>query len=415
MTSLRRLWPRAVGPSLGALLALAGCAKPTVPARTAGDEPDVRVGVVVRAQGVRISAQGAVAAMRGGGSEFRLIEGLAVRIEAADRTLVVSGAASGRFESLTFLSLDDRRFVEVDGVAYRGVIEVYAREGGVTAVNQVGLEAYVAGVVTAELGRRAPGEQAAVEAQAIVSRTYALDNLGKFASEGFDLRATVTDQAYGGVKAETDQAWRATRATAGTVLTQDGELISTFFHSTCGGATAAPDEAFRTARPRRYLRSVSDRRPGGYYCDISPRFRWTVEWDGAELANILRRTLPSVMGVDAEVVDAVRDVTVRRRSDAGRVTELRIRVGKGEIPVFGPDLRTVLREPAGRLLGSTAVEFTANHGNDGVIQRLTARGAGWGHGVGMCQWGAVGRARAGQDRETILTNYFPGTKLDRWY
>jgi stage II sporulation protein D len=346
---------------------------------------------------------------------FRLPGGDGVRATADGRSVVVSGAQSGRYETLTFVSLNDAEFVIVNGKAYRGVIEVFALEGRLTAVNQISLDAYVAGVVSAELGRRGREEQAAVEAQAVVSRTYAIDNRGKFAAEGYDVAATVTDQAYGGVDAETDQAWAAVHRTRGMVITYHGEVISPFFHSTCGHVTASPEESFRTGRSRPYLRTVSDAKPGGHYCDISPRFRWSVEWDGATLTDILRRTLPRVIGVEADVVDAVRDVRVRKTGRSGRVTELRIRVGRGEVPVYGPDIRAVLARPDGRILGSTAFEVAASEGAGGVVQWLTVHGSGWGHGVGMCQWGAVGRARAGQDFATIVTTYFPGTQVERWY
>ncbi len=160
---------------------------------------------------------------------------------------------------------------------------------------------------------------------------------------------------------------------------------------------------------------MSDRRPaGGYYGDISPRFRWVVEWEGSELREVLRRTVPEVLGIDAELLDRVSDVRVHRRGPSGRVTELRIHVARGEIPVFGPDIRQVFVTPEGQSLGSTDVELSVTR-REGQIERLRIAGVGWGHGVGMCQWGAIGRARAGQSAREILTTYFPGTSIERWY
>jgi stage II sporulation protein D len=270
-------------------------------------------------------------------------------------------------------------------------------------------------VVNAEMGRRAARERAALEAQAIVSRTYALKNRGRFVAEGYDLEAGVTDQAYGGVAAETDLGWAAVRATAGVVLTWHGDLITPFFHSTCGGRTADPTEAFVSVQRLPYLRSVRDVRPdGSAWCDISPRFQWTVEWEGSELHDILERTLPSVLGIDPASVTALRNVYVRRRGPSGRATEVRVQVAGGEIPVPAHAIRTVFQTPEGRSLGGLAVEFEARHSGD-RLTALVAHGHGWGHGVGMCQWGAVGRARGGQNHQTILEAYFPGTTLARWY
>ncbi len=207
----------------------------------------------------------------------------------------------------------------------------------------------------------------------------------------------------------------AVRSTSGLVVTYGGDLINALFHSTCGYATASPEEVFRTAEPVPYLRPVSDRRPGGgYYNDISPRFHWRAEWDGAELRRILRLTVPEVLGIPGTLVDEIRDVYVHRRGPSGRVTELRVEVSRGVIPVFGPDVRRVLRTPAGEPLGSTAIELATTK-RAGRVEQLEARGTGWGHGVGMCQWGAVGRARNGETARTIVTTYFPGTRIQRHY
>jgi stage II sporulation protein D len=282
-------------------------------------------------------------------------------------------------------------------------------------VNVVTTEEYLRGVVGVEMGLRQSNETAALEAQAIASRTYALKNRGRFRAAGFDLRAGVQDQAYLGVERETDLGSAAVRRTVGMVVTYRGDLISAFFHSTCGYSTASPEEAFRTVQAVPYLRPVSDRRPStGYYCDISPRFRWTVEWEGNELRDILRQTVPSVVGVTADVVDEVVAVRVHGLGPSRRVTELRLQVGSGEIPIYGPDLRRVFLTPEQRQLGSTAIEVTTERlAGGGTSAKIT--GAGWGHGVGMCQWGALGRARAGQTAREILLTYYPGTRIERRY
>jgi len=405
---------RACGLAASALF-VAACARPIPGPEPTGREPDLRVGLSVGAGALTVAGEGRLVASQREAPAFRLASGESVSVRPDGLGLVVEGgSAAGRYERLTFVSLDDGRFVTVDGRAYRGVVDVFAGSGGITAVNVVPLEAYLAGVVNAEMGRRAPNERAALEAQAVIARTYALRNLGKSAASGFDLVAGVTDQAYGGIASETAEGREAVRATRGEVMTYDGELIVPFYHSTCGGSTAAPEEAFRTVRSTPYLQPVSDRHGDGAYCDISPRFSWSVEWDGPTLRRILRQTVPSTIGVDAEQVDEIHDLRERRRGPSGRVAELRIGVSGGEIPVFGPDVRAVLRTPDGRMLGSTLIQLAAER-REGVVAHLRVEGRGWGHGVGMCQWGAVGRARAGQSAKTILETYFPGAHLARWY
>jgi stage II sporulation protein D len=370
------------------------------------------VALVTDADRVTIGAQGGALGAARGVPVLRLGPGDSV-VLAADGAALATGA--DRYEQLAFASTTPERFVTVNGRPFRGAVDVFTRTGAITVVNALPLELYLQGVVNAEMGRRAESERAALEAQAVVARTYALRNQGRYGADGYDLRAGSGDQLYAGVAAETEVGVASVRATAGLALLYHGAPIAAFFHSTCGGSTAAPEEAFQSVRSTPYLRPVSDARPGGgAYCDISPRFAWTVEWEGSQLRDILRRTVPAVLGIDSAAVTDLRDVYVRRTGASGRVTEVRVRIGAGEIPVPGYAVRAVFETPEGRPLGGSAVRFEARQ-QDGALAALVARGRGWGHGVGLCQWGAVGRARAGQDVRTILNAYFPGTTVARAY
>jgi stage II sporulation protein D len=104
---------------------------------------------------------------------------------------------------------------------------------------------------------------------------------------------------------------------------------------------------------------------------------------------------------------------VNGRTASDRVASVSIQTERGNYTVRGNDVRFILRTPSGGLLGSTY--FTAETSSDGAgaIGTLVIKGGGNGHGIGMCQWGAIGRARAGQDYRTILTTYFPGTTVSR--
>jgi stage II sporulation protein D len=147
---------------------------------------------------------------------------------------------------------------------------------------------------------------------------------------------------------------------------------------------------------------------------MSPRFRWREEWDGPKLRAILSRTLPGVTSLSGDGLQRITDVTVSRTTGSGRVGELRIVFERGDVRIPGPDVRAVLRADAERILYSGAFQLTVTK-SDGQVSRVVAAGAGSGHGVGMCQWGAIGRARAGQDYRSILTTYFPGTKIEKLY
>jgi stage II sporulation protein D len=322
---------------------------------------------------------------------------------------------SDALRGIVVVNVTENRFLVANGRRYRGRINVFSGRGGLTVVNRLGLESYVAGVVGPEIGARRPDETAAVLAQAVVSRSFAMKNRGRWESLGFDAYADTRDQVYLGVAVETPQVWSAVRATVGQMLRYDGEVIDAYFHSTCGFSTAGVEEAFATARSRPYLRPVSDDRGGGhFYCDISPKFRWREEWDGTKLRAILSRTLPSVTPLSGDGMQRITDVTVSRTTRSGRVGEVRIVFERGDIRIPGSDIRSVFRPEPDRLLSSTAFRLTVSKAN-GEVSRVVAAGAGSGHAVGMCQWGAIGRARAGQDYRKILTTYFPGTKIEKLY
>src|SRR5207249_179058 len=288
---------------------------------------------------------------------------------------------------------------------------------GLTVMNRVPVESYLAGVLGGEIGIRRAEEAQALVAQAVVSRSFALKNRGRWEALGFDAWADVRDQVYNGVSGETPEVWSAVRRTTGEVLEYDGEIIEAYFHSTCGGSTAAAEEAFKAARGRPYLRPISDASGGGHhYCDVSPRFRWREEWDGTKLRSILSRTRPPGRdhAAGGDGLQRITDVAVTGTGPSGRVTELRIVWEDGDVRVRGPDVRAVLRPEPDRLLQSTAFQLFVTR-QDGQVTRLVAAGTGSGHGLGLCQWGAIGRARAGQDYRKILTTYFPGTRLERLY
>ena len=111
----------------------------------------------------------------------------------------------------------------------------------------------------------------------------------------------------------------------------------------------------------------------------------------------------------------MRSVAIDGHTPSGRVAALWIETDRGRFRLRGNDIRYVLRSSGGELLNSTYFSPEPVSSPDGALSRLTIRGLGYGHGVGMCQWGAIGRSRAGQDFRTILRTYFPGTIVARAY
>ena len=398
-----------------------GCANPPGPVPTTGPqsgEINIQVGLTVGAASVALGGEAGLALTEPDGR--RLLDIPAGEVwratPVAGGIALVGGAgvAVNTVSEARVVPADSTATVRVNGRLYRGTLALLRDRTGLTVVNQLGLEAYLLGVISGEMGRREPGDREALRAQAVVSRTYAVRNLGRWRADGFDLQPTVADQVYGGVGAETAEARDAVSETRGQIVAWGGQPIDAFFFSTCGGRTADGVEVFRGA-DRPYLRSVPDIDPGGTaYCSISPRFRWREEWTGEALRTVLRRSLPEVLGVSAGRVDDLRDVRIAARTPSGRVGQLTITVADTEIQVDGPRVRRVLRTTAGDILRSNAFTLSVSRSGRQLV-RLVADGGGNGHGVGFCQWGAVGRARMGQDYRQILAAYYPGTELERLY
>lgn len=300
--------------------------------------------------------------------------------------------------------------IMVNGRRYRGELALYPSDRGVVAVNRLGVEEYLRGVVPLEIGDRAAEERAAVEAQAVAARSYAYTHIGARGPR-YDMLATVDDQVYGGVDAERTLSDIAVASTSGLVLRYSGRIASAPYHSTCGGSTAEPSEVWSGESRSPYLRRVSDRIPGTdrFYCDRSPRFTWTREMTGDGLTAALERYLRG--RGKAGSVGRVRDLHVESHTPSGRVGVLAIDTDNGTQRLRGNEIRYALRSPGGDILYSTYFSVQVPDRDGDAVTRVILRGGGNGHGIGMCQWGAIGRARAGQDVRAILQTYYPGTSV----
>jgi len=303
--------------------------------------------------------------------------------------------------------------IALNGKHYRGELVFLQNDTGITIVNRVRMDDYLRGVVPLEIGTRDGRDAAAVQAQAVAARSYAYVHAGASSpARPYDITASVNDQLYGGADVETAVSNEAVTATRGLVLQYNGRVVTAPYHSACGGSTAAADEIWRTASEP-YLQRVSDQIPGTdrFYCDIAPRFRWTRTLDGETLRAALVRYLATYTATPGGYPGTPRDVQVDTRTPSGRVGTLKIATDRGNYVLRGNDIRFVLRAPGGEILNSTSFTVEATTGRDGALTRLVLRGTGYGHGVGMCQWGAIGRARFGQDFRTILRTYYPGTTV----
>ncbi len=271
---------------------------------------------------------------------------------------------------------------------FPGTLELHSDQERLLVVNELPLERYLAGVVASEV----PGSWGveAKKAQAVAARTYALMKKAD-ADRAWDLEATVDDQVYSG-KPVDGSTRAAVTATHGEVLTRDGYLVSAFYHSTCGGMTELPRDVW-PEQPSHGNTAVV-----GGFCDKSPHARWTVDVSPEQLLSAAARA-----GHEAT---QVKGLHVRSRSTSERITAIDLVTDRGTVTWSGQRFRELLGYGK---IKSARFEVAVQGGSF----RLTGRG--FGHGVGMCQWGAQGMSSAGEDYRAILGKYYPGSKIERIY
>ena len=212
----------------------------------------------------------------------------------------------------------------VRGGSYRGALRLHRDDGrSVLAVNELGLEAYLQGVVAAEMPSSWPAE--ALEAQAVVARSYALRS--RRPDRVFDVYADVRSQMYRGLAGEDAAAAAAVRATRALAVRYGVEIAQTFFHSTSGGRTAGYAEGFGGGLPVPYLQAVDDP-----YDDISPVHAWSVRLTDAEMSKAVREVL----------LGELQDVKVASTGETGRAATVDVVGDEGTIQISGLELRRLL-------------------------------------------------------------------------
>jgi stage II sporulation protein D len=269
--------------------------------------------------------------------------------------------------------------IKVAELQVRGDVVVRLNRGALQLVDVLPLEDYLVGVLGSEMPRSFPDE--ALKAQAIAARTYALFKKLQAYGQPFHMGSNVLSQVYGGLAAEDERTRAAVEATRGMVLTYELAPIEAYFHASCGGKTESGLDALGRDLP--YLAPVE------CPCSKLPASRWTLTLSASELQ--------SALGGKADALD------VLARTGTGRVR--RVRLGADRVM----DAVT-FRER----LGYTQVKslwFDVQRGKGSV----TLVGHGYGHGAGLCQWGAKALADDGWGYARILEHYYPGTELQALY
>lgn len=276
----------------------------------------------------------------------------------------------------------EERDVYLNERRYRGRLEVKINSAErLYAINTLELEDYLYGVVQHEVAHWWPME--ALEAQAIAARTYAVYQSRVSRTAEYDLKSGTASQVYGGSTLERWRARTAVERTAGKVLVYKGKLFPAYFHSSCGGTTAAASELWKIDLP-----PVAGGVKCGY-CRISPHYFWSADVSLGEIEQILvsnGRRVGQVLKIDAISL-----------TPSGRIGSLRFTGTEGAAVVAAKDFRVWI---GGDRMKSTS--FAVSVSDDFA----KFRGKGWGHGVGLCQWGALGQALIGRKYREILAFYY---------
>jgi stage II sporulation protein D len=370
-----------VNPGRGAALLLAAALLAAAPPATAVEV--VRISVTASASEVEISGPGLAAELLREGSEPRPVPGGKARLRLEGETLLLDGKPVDG-AGVVFTASGAIRHA---GRALSGEVEVRRGPGGLGVIDVLPMEDYVAAVIGGEMPPSFPPE--ALKAQAVAARTFAVGKKLEAREQAldFDLGATVLDQVYPGAGRADPRARAAAEATAGEVLAKDHRPIEAYFHSTCGGRTERGADAL--GRDLSYLPSVPCDR-----CKGSPSWRWTLRVPAAEMGSLAGLARPAT------------GVRVLRATSTGRAARIAVESGGEKVAQDGVEFRRRLGYDR---LPSLAFSVKASGG------AFLFSGRGRGHGAGMCQWGAAGRARAGDDYRAILARYYPGAELLRMY
>jgi len=301
--------------------------------------------------------------------------------------------------------------LEKSGSRYRGIFRVIPHGINLYLINIVHMDDYLKGVVPPELGKVGDAEFEAVKAQAVAARTYAMAHLLQYPDEPYDMKSDVSDQVYHGVKVEKSLVSRAIDETRGYVIKYKDDLINAYYHSTCGGSTDDIDEVWNKVR-KPYLQAVTD----SDYCSWSKYYNWKESYSAKQLKLRIEQYLSSERGRQVKI-GRIQDIIIKSHTTGGRVAELTVKTDRGDYS-FGKDrIRWVFTRSSNPelILQSAGFDIRTEKDKRGYLVRADFIGGGYGHGVGMCQCGALGMSRRGKTYEDILTHYYSNVKLAKLY
>jgi len=295
-------------------------------------------------------------------------------------------AANGRKLDLTMCAVKtDGKTIMVDNRRFRGDLTILADSKSLSVINNIPVEQYLYGVVPKEMPH--DWEKEALKAQAVAARTYALYIKDKSADKPYDVESTTTSQVYGGFDSEKEESNLAVDETQGQVLTYNGRLIVAYFHSSSGGHTEDSKNVWSTDLP--YLKGI----PDTFSANI-PNGQWSFFVSYNDMQNSLNK-----YGLN---IGQIRGLNAAGESRSGRLLGVRVIAKNGTTELKSNNFRIKVGATG---LKSTLLKIAPDR--DGIL----FTGKGYGHGVGMSQWGANVMAQKGFDYQDILKHYYQSVKI----
>jgi stage II sporulation protein D len=326
-------------------------------------------------------------------------------VRARDRIVVAGEGVQGMADAVRLEPQSSGSSLRVStkarGRTLAGALRFTAPDSTFMIVDELLMEDYLMGVVPAEMFPS--WEMEALKSQAILARTYTAGSRPRH--ENYDLCDRSHCQVYLGLANQNERTDQAVQETRGLVLAEGTGLARIFYHSTCGGATALAQTVFRLANTAGTapMQSVSDYGKGGALCASSPHFRWEYELDKDQFQGFLQE-----LAKGRGNLGRVTKIRILDRDVTGRVDQLELVGSVASCKLAGTEFRTRFMEKFGdESLKSTLFALSVEKG------RIVFRGRGYGHGVGLCQWGAEGLAELGQTYRKILSHYYPNSHLAR--
>ena len=279
----------------------------------------------------------------------------------------------------------------IDQRAFRGQVTfIRTPDNHITVINDINVEDYIKGVLYHEVSNKWPME--ALKAQAVAARTYALYSINS-ADKPYDMTNDIYSQVYGGRDSERYRTDLAVDYTRGQVLTYNNKIIPAYFHATCGGMTEDARELWNLP-DLPPLRGVPCP-----FCQNSPHFHWK--------KNFRLRDIQDALNLHGYKVGSIKDISIVDRDRSDRIEHLKITQKNGqELIIKGKDFRDLMGP---NVLMSNNYEIAPQGYYVDFI------GKGWGHGVGLCQWGALGMAQQQFNYRQILAYYYPQSVLMNYH